>query len=441
MPIYVDDFDGLPGWEQLPKLPVTLLIDSSKAMFPYLGQLNEGLKHFFQKIKGDIYAEERIELSIIASSSEEKSVRGFASITDCDFFQLNQYDLGEKSFLGKSLTNATEYLKTRKKYYKENGFEYYQPWLVIITASDSSDSIEEIQKVINELEEQKRLAVFIFTLGNQVNKEEIVKFSYKKRLLSIKENQITKCFEWLAESFIIVAHSAVGQSVVLPHDNITEWAIIENIDEKPKKPEANDEELYEDIACRLPTCFIVNSSKSLLRKVDEDKTYLDYINLGLKKYFQDLSQLEEYYGGSDIAIITCNNEVKIVEDFQLAKDKKEIFQLQQSDLGEEMDLASGIKKGLELIATRKERYKEAGANYTMPCLVIFTDGEISNSERLSEVKKECEELQKQWKLHILILTLEQDMSNEVLNCFYQTKPKLLSKEKYDEYFDWVLARD
>ena len=57
-----------------------------------------------------------------------------------------------------------------------------------------------------ELEDNKKLTVFSCALGQDVNTEELQKFT-KRRVLSIRDDKIEEFFEWLGRSVSIVAET------------------------------------------------------------------------------------------------------------------------------------------------------------------------------------------------------------------------------------------
>jgi uncharacterized protein YegL len=118
---------------------------------------------------------------------------------------------------------ALKYLDERKAQYKQNGVEYYQPWLVIFTDGVPTDDVTAIQAEVKKREAAKKLTVLPFALTDDVDKGVLGGFSAKKRPLSIKDGKLSQCFEWLGKSVGAVAASQQGEAVQLDTSGISSW--------------------------------------------------------------------------------------------------------------------------------------------------------------------------------------------------------------------------
>lgn len=212
------------------RLPVALLLDVSGSMLTddRIGELNEGIKLFFNSILNDEVTKYSIELSIITFGRIVTKMLDFANIErQIDDFQKNM-PLSVKSVydgtpMGEAVELAINLLSDRKSEYKTAGVEYYQPWLVLMTDGQPTDSIVNATALTSKMVESGKLSLFPIAIGVGANLTELAKFSTKRVPLQLRGLNFKEFFEWLKESAKSTSQSTPGQNINLPPPG---WAIL-----------------------------------------------------------------------------------------------------------------------------------------------------------------------------------------------------------------------
>lgn len=188
-----------------------------------LDNMNEGIRAFYKAVNNHEQAKLSCELAVVAFDDSARVVEDFGSVLSKQPPQIDQ--TGDNTALGEGVSLALQLLEKRKKEYKKNGVDYYQPWLVIFTDGDASDNISEIQQKTRQMEEERKLTVFTFALADEVNLQALSGFS-KRKSIPIKTDKMEEFFEWLGKSVGIVSMSQVGEKVKLDTSGMDDWADI-----------------------------------------------------------------------------------------------------------------------------------------------------------------------------------------------------------------------
>lgn len=210
-----------------PRLPVALVLDASSSMRrdDKIGQLNKGIQAFVDSILSDDVARFAVELSVISfgKDKEVNQLIEFASI-DSQEKQLRQLRLTAygNTPMGGAVNKAIDVLETRKQQYKESGVEYYQPWLVLLTDGQPTDSIEIASKRSEELTSKKKLSFYSVAIGDGANLQTLSRFCSKRSPLRLKGLNFTEFFEWLSQSTKTTSQSAIDDVIKLP--DVSGWA-------------------------------------------------------------------------------------------------------------------------------------------------------------------------------------------------------------------------
>jgi len=201
-----------------PRCPCILLLDVSTSMSgEKIKALNEGLQTFQTDLNKDDLAKKRVEVAIITFASSVEVVQEFVT---ADQFEAPTLKAQGTTAMGEAIEKALEIISTRKKVYKENGVEYYRPWVFMITDGAPTDEVEEGSQKIKWEEEKKGVAFFAVGVeGADMDKltQMVVRTPLKLKGLSFRE-----LFQWLSASIQSVSHSQVGEQV--PLQPPTGWA-------------------------------------------------------------------------------------------------------------------------------------------------------------------------------------------------------------------------
>lgn len=210
-----------------PRLPVALVLDASSSMSrdDKIGHLNKGIQAFVESILNDDLARYAVELSVLSfgNNGQVDQIVEFASI-DAQENKLRRLALtaSGNTPMGKAVNTAIDVLEERKKQYKESGVEYYQPWLVLLTDGQPTDSIEVAAKRSDELTSKKKLSFYSVAIGDGANLQTLSRFCSKRAPLRLKGLNFTEFFEWLSQSTRTTSQSSIDDVIKLP--DLSGWA-------------------------------------------------------------------------------------------------------------------------------------------------------------------------------------------------------------------------
>ena len=129
-----------------------------------LDNMNEGLEAFYKAINSNEQAKLSCELAVVTFDDEARVLEDFGTLDKKRPVRISE--TGDNTALGEGISLALKLLETRKREYRKNGVDYYQPWLVIFTDGDASDSVAEARQKIRSLEEEKKTdRVYVCPVG------------------------------------------------------------------------------------------------------------------------------------------------------------------------------------------------------------------------------------------------------------------------------------
>lgn len=213
-----------------PRVPVSLCLDSSGSMMgDPINELNEGVATFYEAIYSDEIARYSAEINIVTF--------GPAKI-ESDFQTLDQNNrppvlaASGQTPMGEAVKLSLDSLEKRKKEYQDNGVDYYQPWLVLMTdgspfgGSESvlNEQIERVRSMV--LASPAKLTVFPIGIGPEADMSVLAKFSPNRSPLKLKGLNFREFFAWLSKSVSKVSQSTPGDKIALDTEGIKGWAEI-----------------------------------------------------------------------------------------------------------------------------------------------------------------------------------------------------------------------
>ena len=117
--------------------------------------------------------------------------------------------------MGSAVQQGLTLLRERKEIYKQNGIDYFRPWMFLITDGQPTDSWEEA--ALNVREEETRKGLIFFGVGVEgANFTTLQRFSDQRQPLKLKGLAFEELFTWLSKSLSAIAHSKVGEQTPLP---------------------------------------------------------------------------------------------------------------------------------------------------------------------------------------------------------------------------------
>jgi len=200
-----------------------LLLDTSSSMSGQpITELRKGLESFEQEVKEDVYARRRVELSIITFGSDVTVKQDFVTI---DAFTTPEFEPNGYTFMGTAVIKAIEQVRDRKSVYRENGIDYYRPWIILITdgrpEGEPPDRFDEAVRMVHEEEANKGVAFFAIGVQNADMK--------CLEQLSVREPKLLRglnfvdLFAWLSDSMKSVSNSRLDDQVQLAP---TSWSVV-----------------------------------------------------------------------------------------------------------------------------------------------------------------------------------------------------------------------
>ena len=212
-----------------PRVPVCICLDTSHSMGGApIRELNAGLQAFYDAIKQNEIAQFSADVSIITFGSrgdkQVNVIRDFSTLVN----DTNAPTLTANGCtpMGEAVNLALDMLEQRKTMYKDNGIDYYQPWIVLMTdgapyGDKDPSAVGRAQSRASNMVNNGKLVVFPIGIGDQANMSELAKFSPKRPPVKIKGLEFSKFFLWLSSSVSKTSQSN-GERVQL--DAINSWA-------------------------------------------------------------------------------------------------------------------------------------------------------------------------------------------------------------------------
>ncbi|MCI1734944.1 MAG: VWA domain-containing protein [Bacilli bacterium] len=195
------------------KTPVCLCLDISgsmgkadaKGQIP-IDKMKEGLSHFYASIASQPQAAESCEITLITFNSDVTPLNDFGSVKNVPDLDLHAQG---GTALCHAVDKALNLLNDRKRLYRENGIDYYQPWLIVLTDGKPGDTemLTEVQAKTSELVKSRKLNAWFIVVGNDEDDEKwrsiqstLAGFTPDHPVMHLKDLDFPALFEWLGKS-------------------------------------------------------------------------------------------------------------------------------------------------------------------------------------------------------------------------------------------------
>ena len=211
-----------------PRVPVSLCLDCSGSMLGNpIAELNRGVETFYREIGQDETARYSAEINIVTFGPVQQ---------EADFQTVDARPnppilrASGSTPMGEAVKLSLDTLEARKKKYQDNGVDYYQPWLVLMSdgapcGGSMSLLDEQIQRIV-QLVETRKLTVLAIGVGDHADMAMLSRFSPKRSALKLQGLSFPQFFEWLSKSVSRVSQSTPGDKVTLDVEGIKGWAEI-----------------------------------------------------------------------------------------------------------------------------------------------------------------------------------------------------------------------
>ncbi len=207
MPIGLPEFVDNPE----PRCPVILLCDASGSMSGApINALNAGLTAFKEDVYRDEIASLRVEVAIV-TFGPVRLVQDFVTI---DNFTSPLLKADGVTPMGGAIEYALDLLEERKETYKNNGIQYYRPWVFLITDGAPTDSWHYAAQQVRQAEAQRRLLFFAVGVeGADMSTLRQIAPPERPPVL-LNGLDFRSMFQWLSTSMKRVSSSQVGGTMI-----------------------------------------------------------------------------------------------------------------------------------------------------------------------------------------------------------------------------------
>lgn len=207
MPVGMPEFVDNPE----PRCPVILLCDTSGSMSGApINALNAGLAAFREEVYKDEIASLRVEVALVTFDP----VRLAQDFVTIDNFVPPHLKADGVTPMGEAIEYALDVLEERKETYKNNGVQYYRPWVFLITDGAPTDSWYDAAQRVRQAEAQRRLLFFaVGVQGADMNTLRQIAPPERPPVL-LNGLEFPKMFQWLSTSMKRVSSSQVGGTMI-----------------------------------------------------------------------------------------------------------------------------------------------------------------------------------------------------------------------------------
>jgi uncharacterized protein YegL len=206
---------GLPEFAENPenRCPVILLLDTSASMAGQpIQELNRGMGLFKEDLLKDTQASLSAEVAIV-SFGPVKLLQDFVTV---DSFIPPPLTADGVTPMGQAIDYALDLLETRKATYKENGIQYYRPWVFLITDGAPTDNWQRAAQRVREGESQGKFSFFAVAVeGADINTLQQIA-PPERPPVTLKGLDFSSLFVWLSTSMKRVSGGKIGEAVPLP---------------------------------------------------------------------------------------------------------------------------------------------------------------------------------------------------------------------------------
>lgn len=188
-------------------------------------------------------------------------------------------------------------------------------------------------------------------------------------------------------------------------------------------------EFAENPEPRCPCILLLDTSGSM------SGAPINALNEGIKVFKEELNRDELAAKRVEVAIITFDSSVKIVQDFVTA-DQFEPTELTASGLTQ---MGAALEKALEMISNRKSLYRNHGITYYRPWIFMITDGAPTDTDEVIErVKARIKDEEAKKSFALFAVAVENADITKLAEIVVRTPVKLKGLY-FREMFLWLSA--
>lgn len=204
---------------------------------------------------------------------------------------------------------------------------------------------------------------------------------------------------------------------------------------------------FNDFAAESPTnysqksicCFVVDVSGSM------NGAPIQQLNQGLQEFHHDIQNDSATADRLEIAIVEFSSFAEVVLEPALVDN----FAMPMLQTKGTTAMVDGVRKGIELVVSRKEWYKKTGQPYLRPWIVLITDGVPDSGQDVKGLTREIEQATKGKEFVFLPIGVDgadmrilQDIagySQDADKNWIKMTPMKLQGLQFSAFFQWVSA--
>lgn len=208
------------------RVPMVFCLDTSGSMAGRkIEELNKALKDFYSVLLEDRTAKYAADACVVTFDSDVRVVRPFENVSHNNVPKINSPSGVTK--LGEGVEKALDCLVARKQEYKDNGIEYYQPWLILMTDGKPVQSdptvIDRAAQQCVELEAARKLTVIPIYIGESGEQDEALaimnRFTELQSARSFNPEILSELFRWISMSATTISNSGTGDEPQISFDS------------------------------------------------------------------------------------------------------------------------------------------------------------------------------------------------------------------------------
>jgi uncharacterized protein YegL len=207
---------GLPEFVDNPenRCPVILLVDTSRSMTGApLQELQRGLDVFKTEVQKDAQASLSVEVAIITFGRSVTLAQDFTTVDD---FIPPPLQADGLTPMAEAIEKALDLLDQRKATYRENGVQYYRPWIFLITDGAPTDQWQQAAERLHQAEHENKLLFFAVGVeGADFDTLKQIALPQRPPVL-LNGLDFSSLFVWLSSSMRRVSQNKVGEVIALP---------------------------------------------------------------------------------------------------------------------------------------------------------------------------------------------------------------------------------
>jgi len=186
-------------------------LDNSHTMLGHpIKELNNGLKEFENALMEDELARGRADIRILAFNNEVESVCDWCPACEFNAPSLEAHGL---TAMNQAINDALDEIEVRTDWYKNNGVQFYKPWLFLLTDGSPTDTeLGESTRARLRSEILKGLNFYPMAIGPNADSENLRSYypeGWKdKMVLHASKENFKEAFVYISKSIAEVLKAA-----------------------------------------------------------------------------------------------------------------------------------------------------------------------------------------------------------------------------------------